>query len=338
MNKKVILAMSGGVDSSAAAHILLVRGFEVSGVTLKRWPEDNAWEDAQKAAESLGLPHYVLDVSREFKAEVIDYFTDEYAAGRTPNPCVLCNRNIKFESVLRYANGVGADFIATGHYAMIEKMAGRYYIKKSKSDKKDQTYALYNLTQEQLARTLFPIGDYEKAEIRRIAAEAGLSAAGKKDSQEICFIPGEDYAKYLTDCGVEAKEGNFVDSAGKVLGRHRGVPFYTVGQRKIGVALNEKMFVKSIDPKKNEIVLAKNEELFTDLVECDKINFFCEPFEGQRRLLGKIRYAQRPEACEVRVKNGKITACFDSKVRAVTPGQAAVFYDGEYVQFGGTIV
>lgn len=272
MGKKVVVGMSGGVDSSVAAYLLKQQGYDVVGVTMQIWQDESheeienkggccglsAVDDARRVAAMLDIPYYVMNFKSEFKRDVIDYFVREYLAGRTPNPCIACNRYVKWESLLTRSIQIGADYIATGHYARIcELPNGRYAIRNSVTAKKDQTYALYNLTQEQLKRTLMPIGDYTKEEVRKIAEDIGLMVAGKPDSMEICFVPDNDYASFIEkETGVTSVPGDFVDVDGNVIGKHKGVIHYTVGQRKgLGIALGKPAFVVAIRPEQNQVVI-----------------------------------------------------------------------------------
>lgn len=350
--KKAVVGLSGGVDSAVTAYLLKEQGYEVMGVTMcalggeNRKIEEHMIKDAGAVAGALGISYEAVDFTRRFQEKVVAYFVEEYLHARTPNPCVMCNRHVKWAALLDYAGRIGADFVATGHYARIERLAnGRYTLKNSVTAKKDQTYVLFCLTQEQLAHTLMPLGDYDKEQVRRIAKDAGISVAEKKDSQEICFIPDHDYAAFIMRrCpGNAVREGNFVTPDGKTLGKHKGLIHYTVGQRKgLGMAFGEPMFVKKLCPESNEVVLGKAEEMFQDSLVCDSINFMgAEPLKpGETlRLTGKIRYAHRGTPATVTMlEDGCLRADFDEPVRAVTPGQAAVFYDGEYLACGGIIV
>ena len=357
MKKKVVVGLSGGVDSSVAAWLLKEQGYDVIGVTMQIWQDEpeliqeenggccglSAVDDARRVAQILDIPYYVMNFKKEFKANVMDYFVDEYLHGRTPNPCIACNRYVKWESLLQRSLAIGADYIATGHYARIEQLPnGRYAIRNSVTAAKDQTYALYNLTQEQLKRTLMPVGDYSKDQIRAMAEKIGLPTAHKKDSQEICFVDDNDYAGFIDEYGQgKVPEGNFVDKDGKVLGRHKGITRYTIGQRKgLGLSLGYQAFVLEIRPDTNEVVIGTNEDLMTTRVRANKLNFMTvEDLEGEMRVFAKIRYNHKGDWCTVR-KTGEdeIECIFETPQRAVTPGQALVLYDGDYVLGGGTIL
>lgn len=355
--KRVVVGMSGGVDSSVAAYLLKEAGYEVIGVTMQIWQREDedtvsenggccglsAVEDARRVSQRLGIPHYVMNFRDEFQDKVIRYFMEEYLAGRTPNPCIACNRYVKWESLLERSMQIGADYIATGHYSRIAHLPnGRYAIQCSATAAKDQTYALYNLTQEQLAHTLMPVGDYEKSRIREIADEIGLTVAHKPDSMEICFVPDGDYARYIDEnSGRVLPEGNFVTTDGRVVGRHKGITHYTVGQRKgLNLSMGRPVFVVEIRPETNEVVIGDSQDVFTDRLVCTNLNYMSVPdFEDDMPVTAKIRYNHRGAKARVRkLDEDMAEVIFDEPVRAVTPGQAVVFYDGEYVAGGGTIL
>ena len=357
MGKKVVVGMSGGVDSSVAAYLLKQQGYDVVGVTMQIWQDESheeienkggccglsAVDDARRVATMLDIPYYVINFKSEFKRDVIDYFVREYLAGRTPNPCIACNRYVKWESLLTRSIQIGADYIATGHYARIcELPNGRYAIRNSVTAKKDQTYALYNLTQEQLKRTLMPIGDYTKEEVRKIAEDIGLMVAGKPDSMEICFVPDNDYASFIEkETGVTSVPGDFVDVDGNVIGKHRGVIHYTVGQRKgLGIALGKPAFVVAIRPEQNQVVIGEDRDVYTERLYANNLNFMAvDDISEPVHVKAKIRYSHEGAYCTVRkIDSDTIECIFDQPVRAVTPGQAVVLYDGEYVLGGGTII
>ncbi len=356
--KKVMIGMSGGVDSSVAAAVLLKKGYEVIGVTMKIWPETgedtiknetgccslSAVDDARSVAYKLGIPYYVMNFQDVFHGKVIDYFKNEYLKGRTPNPCIACNRYVKFEAMLQKAVSMGIDYVATGHYAIIEynEKLKRYLLKKSVTDKKDQTYALYNLTQDQLSRTLMPIGDYSKEEVREIAKKLGLYVASKPDSQEICFVEDNNYAKFIKEnTDKKIKPGYFVDTKGNILGEHKGIIHYTVGQRKgLGIAFGKPMYVIGVDAQNNNVILGENHETFSKSLIADDLNYIMiDKLEKPMEVKAKIRYsAKEADATIYPIQDGKVKVVFKDPQRAVTPGQSVVFYSDDIVVGGGVIM
>ncbi len=354
--KRVVVGMSGGVDSSVAAYLLQRSGHEVIGVTMQIWQEEEtvsieenggccgltAVEDARRVAQELGIPHYVMNFRREFQEHVIDRFVDQYVKGRTPNPCIECNRHVKWGSLLERSLGLGADYIATGHYARVRHLEnGRYALQSSVTAEKDQTYALYSLTQHQLAHTLMPVGEYTKGEIRQIADGAGLPVAQKPDSQEICFVPDNDYAGFIDRTLPEpVPPGDFVDTRGEKIGRHKGITHYTIGQRKgLGLAMGHPVFVAAIRPESNEVVIGEPADIFAPALRCGHINYMaCGEFEEGMAVRAKIRYNHRGAACRLyKVSPDEILCRFEEPQRAVTPGQAVVFYQDDMVLGGGVI-
>lgn len=358
MKKKVVVGMSGGVDSSVAAYLLIEQGYDVIGVTMQIWQDEeihiqssnggccglSAVDDARAVAQQLGIPHYVMNFRKEFKEKVVDYFVESYLKGLTPNPCIACNRYVKWESLLQRSMEIGADYIATGHYARVIRLAnGRFAIKNSAAASKDQTYALYNLTQYQLAHTLMPVGEYTKEEIRDIAVKIGLTVANKPDSQEICFIPDNNYAAYI-DMAAEGRvpgKGNYVLKDGTVLGEHLGITHYTIGQRKgLNLAMGHPVFVTEIRPESDEVVIGEAEDVYGDTLFCNQLNFMgIDDLTGPMEAIVKIRYAHKGEKCLIEKAGEDIVKCsFKTPVRAITPGQAAVFYKDGYVLGGGVIM
>lgn len=371
--RRVLVAMSGGVDSSVAAAVLKERGFEVIGATMQIWPRSlpvgdreggccslAAVEDARRVAAILGIPYYVLNFQEKFEEEVISYFAREYASGRTPNPCIRCNQRVKFGHLLRKAREIGAAFIATGHYARTRRDpdTGRHLLLKARDPRKDQTYVLYSMTQDELAHTLFPVGDFTKDETRRIAASLGLPVAEKRESQEICFIPDDDYRKFLREYLPETrKPGPILDLEGNVLGEHEGIAFYTIGQRKgLGIASTEPFYVVDLDPERNAVIVGRAGDVMAEGLVAADLNWI--PFDRLYepiRVEAKIRYytpAVGATVAPVAAHSGDHQSCrgvaedpnpnevevrFASPQRAVTPGQSVVFYDGDVVVGGGVI-
>lgn len=354
---KVVIGMSGGVDSSVAAYLLKEAGYDVIGITMKIWQDDSkkmsddggccslsAVEDARMVANKLGIPFYVMDFQEVFQEKVIDLFLAEYGKGRTPNPCIACNRYIKFEELLQRSHDLGAYYVATGHYAkkVYDEVTGRYHLEKSKADAKDQTYALFNMTQEQLKHTLFPLGDYpSKDRIRAIADELDLIVADKPDSQEICFVD-DDYVSFIEENADYAiTKGNFVDLEGKVLGQHQGIVHYTIGQRRgLGMSFGKPAYVVDIRPETNEVVIGDNKDTFAKGLIAEDLNFIpFETLEEPMEVMAKIRYNSKPKKARIKpIGDGQVEVIFD-KIRAVTLGQAVVFYDLESILVigGGTI-
>ena len=350
--KHVLVGMSGGVDSAVCAYILKQEGWDVTGVTLRTWessgPNVNRCceiDDAADACRKIGIPFHSFNASGDFKEKVITPFIEEYLCGRTPNPCIVCNRFVKWEKLLYHMRVLNADMIATGHFArIVKKDNGRFAVAASEHSAKDQSYMLWKLSQEQLSKTIMPLWNMTKEEVRKVAASAGLSVADKPDSQEICFIPDDDHARFITENhdGPAAPEGDFVDVYGNVLGRHKGIINYTVGQRKgLGIALGRPVFVKCIDACSNTVVLADDEDLYGRTVICKDINYMgieCLAKGESIRCTAKIRYhhAAQPAICHI--EGDRLVIEFDEPVRAAAPGQSAVLYDHDGCIICGGII
>lgn len=344
--KEVLVLMSGGVDSSVAALLLKKKGYEVCGVTMKLHDDKkvlNEINDAKNVAKILGIEHMVLDLSKEFKEKVIDYFVSEYVRGKTPNPCVVCNKYIKFGKMLEFAKQNGFDFIASGHYAEVlyDEKINKFIIKRS-NEKKDQSYVLFNLKQEDLSRVLFPIEGLLKSEIRKIAKDNNLPVAQKAESQEICFIKDNNYVGFIKKyTNKDFKAGDFKDKSGNVLGKHLGIINYTVGQRKgLGMAFGKPMYVNFIDHLKNEIILGEEGSQYSDELIAEKVNFITfDKLLKDMEVLAKVRYkAPLAKAKLIPIDDNRVKVKFYEKQRAITPGQAVVFYDDDILLGGGIIV
>ena len=341
--KKIMLGMSGGVDSTVAAHLIKKAGYDVTGVTLSLYPENGLAEaeEAKRVAASMGIPHETVDLSEAFHRQVIGRFIRAYQSGETPNPCIDCNRTIKFGEMLRYAESRGVPFIGTGHYARIEREGDRFLLKRARDESKDQTYVLYCLTQHQLAHTVFPLGDYRKSEIRAIAEAEGFVNARKHDSQDICFVPDGDYASFIEQyTGETFPEGDYIDKNGAVLGRHRGMIRYTVGQRKgLGIALGKPAFVCAKCAATNTVTLGDNADLFASTLTARDVNLIaCDSIPTPIRVTAKIRYGQNETPATVEeIGEGRIRVDFDVPQRAIAKGQSVVLYDDETVVGGGII-
>ena len=341
-SKRVVVAMSGGVDSSVCAALLKDKGFEVIGITMQL-RESSKDEDAKKVADILEIAHQVVNFRDIFEKRVVESFCEEYRQGRTPNPCILCNKYIKFGALLEKAKQLGADFIATGHYARIEfdKKKRRYLLKKGIDSRKEQSYFLYALTQEQLKATIMPLGELVKEQVRKIAKERDLPVKNRLESQEICFIPDNNYGDFLKEYIPEgSRPGPIVNKEGKIIGEHRGIIFYTIGQRKgIGIAAKEPLYVTSIDKANNTIVVGKKEDAYRDELTAENVNFISiDKLEAPIRVEAKMRYLHPVASATIIAQDkDKVRVNFEQPQLAVTPGQAAVFYQGDIVIGGGTI-
>ncbi|MBX5476057.1 MAG: tRNA 2-thiouridine(34) synthase MnmA [Clostridia bacterium] len=353
----VVAAMSGGVDSSVAAALLKEQGYEVIGVTMNLWPEDEpgvvqerggccglgAVFDARAVADRLGIPYYVLNFRDIFETQVIDRFVADYARGRTPNPCLACNRYIKFDALLHKARQMGADYVATGHYARVDRdpLTGRYRLRRAVDARKDQSYALYALTQDQLAQTLLPLGGFTKPEVRRMAAERGLFVANKPDSQEICFVASGRYTEVVQERAPQGMTpGPILDLDGREVGRHFGLAAYTIGQRRrLGIHADRPLYVVALDPQRNAVIVGPEEALYCEGLVAEDLNWIAWPeLTEPVPVEAKIRYNGQPVRGVIHPQeDGRVRMVFDEPARSVTPGQAVVFYRGDEVVGGGTI-
>jgi tRNA-uridine 2-sulfurtransferase len=353
--QRVVCGMSGGVDSSATAALLLEQGYEVIGITLKLWPQDcvnraedkccgpQAVTDARAVCHKLDIPYYLIDEAAEFQKHVIQYFADEYKAGRTPNPCVMCNQNLKFGRLIDRANQLGAEYVATGHFARLERRDdGRLLLKRGRDLKKDQSYFLFSLRQDQLARAIFPLGEKTKSDTREVARHCNLKTADKEESMEICFVPDKDYGKFLQEANLARKHrGEIADLHGQVLGHHEGIEFYTIGQRKgLGITTPKPVYVIELDAANNRVIVGDDSALDRDEFIADRCNW--HPFDklaAPMEVTAKIRYNHPGTPATVTpMANGSVKVKLHSAQRAITPGQAAVFYQDDLVLGGGWIM
>ena len=338
--KKIAVAMSGGVDSSLAAAILLKNQFEVIGITMLLSDNQKSVADAKNVCDFLGISHFVADFRETFRDKVENYFVNEYLRGKTPNPCVQCNKFIKFGALFDFASDLGADFLSTGHYAQIIFEDGRFKLKRAADIKKDQSYVLYNLTADKLSRIIFPLGDFSKVQTRNLAEELNLPVADKPDSQEICFVPDDDYKKFILERNSSAQAlqaGEIVDSSGKVLGNHSGVANYTIGQRKgLGIAAPEPLYVTNLDVANKKVVVDTNDKLFSKILTARGVHWIYKPILP-KEMQAKIRYGSKFADCRVFEAGNSLRVEFSEPQRAITPGQSIVFYDSDEV-LGGAII
>lgn len=353
MSKRVLVAMSGGVDSSVTAALLQRQGYEVIGVTMRLWTQERPdapphhrgccsieeTDDARRVAGRLGFPYYVLNFEQAFAKRVVDYFVAEYAAGRTPNPCLACNQFLKFDVLLKRAAAFGCEYLATGHYARVERGPSRFHLRKGVDPTKDQSYVLYTLGQSELGRLLLPLGTYRKQEVRALAAEFGLPVATKPDSQEVCFLQGQDYRTFLRERLGRQESGAIVDEAGRVLGAHHGAAGFTVGQRRgLGLTLAEPQYVLAVDAVANRVVVGPEHRLFRTTLWANDVHWLAGTAPaGPLRVAAKVRYRTPEAAATVYPEAGGVRVEFDEPQRAIAPGQAVVFYDEDDVIGGGTI-
>ena len=347
--QKVLVAMSGGVDSSLTAALLLERGFNVEGVTMlleggnfheRSCCSSKEVEDAEKVCEHLGIKHHVIDLRDDFRKAIVNYFVAEYLNGRTPNPCVRCNREIKFGKLFDFATELGADFLSTGHYARIIFEDGRFKLKRAVDNHKDQSYVLYNLTADKLAKIILPLGEFSKAETRQLAVEKNLPVANKPDSQEICFVPNDDYKTFLQNFAPNAdalKFGEIIDTDGKILGNHNGIANYTIGQRKgLGIAAPQPLYVTRLNISKRQVIVGTGDKLFSKTLTAKDVHWIYKPILP-KNFQAKIRYGSRVADCAVAESKNFLSVTFAEQQRAITPGQSIVFYDGDEV-LGGAII
>jgi tRNA-specific 2-thiouridylase len=353
MSKRVLVAMSGGVDSSVTAALLQREGYEVVGVTMRLWTRERPdapphhrgccsieeTDDARRVAALLGVPYYVLNFEQAFARRVVDYFVAEYASGRTPNPCLACNQFLKFDVLLKRAAALGCEYLATGHYARVERGTTRFHLRKAVDPTKDQSYVLYTLGQAELSRLLLPLGNYRKQDVRALAAELGLPVAAKPDSQEICFLQGQDYRTFVRERLGRQEPGAIVDESGRVLGSHQGAAGFTVGQRRgLGLALAEPQYVVAVDAVANRVVVGPEHRLFRRALWTRTVHWVAGGApSGLLRVAAKVRYRTPEAAATVHPEDGGARVEFDEPQRAIAPGQAVVFYDGDEVIGGGTI-
>ncbi len=343
MKKKVMIAISGGVDSSVAAFLLREQGYDVAGITMITGSEQaeglntaSHAADASEVCRILGIPHYIVDYNKEMEEDVILPFIDEYRIGRTPNPCIICNRKIKFGRLLKKAVDMGYDMIATGHYARNIFLNGRRVLKRAKDENKDQTYFLYTLTSDVLERVVFPLGDYSKEEVREIAMEQGLSVTHKRESQDICFFPGGSVSAFFESRGIDSPEGDIVDLDGRVIGVHKGIMNYTVGQRRgLGISAPDPLYVISIDLKNNKLVAGEKRFLKSRSLVASVMNMNTDLTGGEA--FGKIRYAHKAAECDFSLQEDTLEVVFRKPQEAITPGQALVLYRDDCVIGGGII-